>query len=256
MYKINFFLFSLLILSACNNSKVISMKTDQKVNSMNTLPNTLSEKEKNNGWQLLFDGQTTNGWHTYGKKAAGKIWKIEDGALHLDAATKKTFTTNEDGDIVTDEEFNNFDLQIDWKISKNGNSGIIFYVKEDILKYTESYFTGPEMQVLDNDGHPDGKIFKHKAGDLYDLIASSKDATKPVGEWNHVEIIANNGKLDFYLNGEHTVSTTMWDDNWRNMIAGSKFKAWPDFGTYKKGRIDLQDHGDDVWFRNIKIRKL
>ena len=246
MYRLNIFLFITAIFCGCKSTKITSMNAAQ---------NTLSAKENNNGWQLLFDGQTTNGWHTYGKKTAGKIWKIEDGALHLDAASKKTFTT-EGGDIVTDEEFDNFDLQLDWKISKNGNSGIIFYVKEDTVKYKQSYQTGPEMQVLDNDGHPDGKIFKHKAGDLYDLIASSKDATKPVGEWNHVEIIANHGKLDFYLNGEHTVSTTMWDDNWRKMIADSKFKAWPDFGTYKKGRIDLQDHGDDVWFRNIKIRKL
>jgi hypothetical protein len=234
-----------LIICSCSSSKNASMST----------MNTLSQKEKNNGWQLLFDGQTTNGWHTYGKQNAGKAWKVEDGALHLDAAAKKG-APDDGGDIVTHEEFDNFDLQLDWKISKNGNSGIMIYVKEDAAKYGEPYFTGPEMQVLDNAGHPDGKIFKHHAGDLYDLIASPKDASNPVGEWNHAEIVANHGKLDLYLNGEHTAGTNMWDDNWRKMIAGSKFKAWPDFGTFKKGHIDLQDHGDDVWFRNIKIKRL
>ena len=246
MYKIIILLFSAVIFSACNSSKVTSM---------NTSPNNLSAKEKNDGWQLLFDGQTTNGWHTYGKQTIGKAWKVEDGALHLDAAFKKT-AAGEGGDIVTNEEFDNFDLRLEWRISKNGNSGIMIYVKEDAAKYAQPYFTGPEMQVLDNTGHADAKIYKHKAGDLYDLIASSKEVVKPVGEWNQVQIVANNGKLDFYLNNEHIVSTTMWDDNWRTMIAGSKFKAWPDFGTYKKGRIDLQDHGDDVWFRNIKIKRL
>lgn len=246
MYKISRLLFAVAIFYGCNSTK----------NSMSTEANTLTRKEKDNGWQLLFNGKNTDGWHTYGKQSAGKVWKAEDGALHLDAASKKTFTTHEGGDLVTNDEFDNFDLKLEWKISKNGNSGVIFYVKEDPAKYGEPYFTGPEMQVLDNEGHPDGKIYKHHAGDLYDLIASPKDFTKPVGEWNRAEIIANNGKLDFYLNGEHTVSTTMWDDNWRSMVANSKFKAWPDFGTFKKGHIDLQDHGDDVWFRNIKIKRL
>ncbi|HUS00181.1 MAG TPA: DUF1080 domain-containing protein [Chitinophagaceae bacterium] len=226
-----------------------------KVNTMNTSPNTLSAKEKKDGWQSLFDGQTTNGWHAYGKQTIGKAWKVEDGALHLDAAFKKT-APNEGGDIVTDQEFDNFDLKLEWKISPKGNSGIMIYVKEDAAKYGQPYFTGPEMQIVDNAGHPDGKLFKHKAADLYDLIPSTREAAKPVGEWNQVEIIANNGKLDFYFNGEHNVSTNMWDDNWRSMIAGSKFKAWPDFGTFKSGRIDLQDHGDEVWFRNIKIKRL
>lgn len=240
--KIKVFLSALIIVYSCRSANVTSV-------------NTLSKEEKNNGWQLLFDGQTTKGWHTYGKQTAGRVWNIKDGALHVDTAAKKAFP-NDGGDIVTDEEFDNFHLQLDWKISKNGNSGIIFYVKEYPAKYAESYFTGPEMQVVDNLGHPDGKIFKHKAGDLYDLIPSTKEAAKPVGEWNHVEIISNNGKLDFYLNGEHNVSTTMWNDSWRTMVAGSKFKACPDFGTFKKGRIDLQDHGDEVWFRNIKIKHL
>ena len=209
-----------------------------KVTSMNQAINTLNTQEKNNHWNLLFDGQTTNGWHTYGKQTAGKIWKVDDGILHLDAGSRKNYSTPEGGDLVTNQEYDNFDLKYDWKISTNGNSGLMIYVQDEIAKYNEPYFTGPEMQILDNNGHPDGKIYKHHAGDLYDLIASPKDASKPVGEWNSAEIIANKGKLDFYLNGVHTVNTTMWDDNWRKMVSGSKFKAWPDFGTFKKGRID------------------
>ena len=110
--------------------------------------------------------------------------------------------------------------------------------------------------MLDNDGHPDGKIIKHRAGDLYDLIKSSSEPVKPVGEWNAVEIISNKGKLEIFLNGTNVVTTIMWDDNWRQLIAGSKFKDMPDFGTFKKGRIALQDHGNTVWYRNIKIKKL
>jgi hypothetical protein len=245
MYKAGFFLFAVIIFYGCNSSKI---------NSMNTSPGILTKQEKDAGWQLLFDGKTTNGWHGYGKQSFPTAWKVENGELHLDAAAKRRDST-QGGDIITDEEFDNFDLKLEWKISKNGNSGIIFFVKEDPA-YKNPYYTGPEMQVLDNIGHKDGKIHKHKAGDLYDLIPSTTDASKPVGEWNQVEIISNNGKLDFYLNSQHIVSTTMWDDNWRKMIAASKFNQWPDFGTFKKGRIDLQDHGDDVWFRNIKIKKL
>ncbi|MDQ6763384.1 MAG: DUF1080 domain-containing protein, partial [Bacteroidota bacterium] len=119
---------------------------------------------------------------------------------------------------------------------------------------------GMEMQVLDNGtptrlGHPDGKLYSHRAGDLYDLLAA-KEAENPLGEWNHAEIVANNGKLDFFLNGQHTLSTTMWDDNWRQMIAVSKFKDMKDFGTFKQGKISLQDHGNTVWFKNIRIKKL
>ena len=131
----------------------------------------------------------------------------------------------------------------------------MFYVHED-SNYRRPYWTGPEMQVLDNNAHPDAKIIKHRAGDLYDLISCSKETVKPALEWNQVEIKSLNGKLDFFLNGENVVSTMMWDDNWRKMIAASKFKEWPGFGTFKKGRICLQDHGDNVWFRNIKIKKL
>ena len=247
MYKITITFLAIIALYGCNSSKMTST---------NSRPNTLTTKEVNDGWKLLFDGQSLNGWHTYGQASAGKAWKVEDGVLRLDAVNQKNYSKSDKGDLVTNNDYENFDLQLDWKISKNGNSGVMIYVKDDAAKYSAPYFTGPEMQVLDNDGHPDGKLIKHRAGDLYDLISSSKEMAKPVGEWNHAEIISHNGKLDFYLNGGHTINTNMWDDNWRKMIAGSKFKEWPDFGTFKKGKIDLQDHGNNVWFRNIKIRTL
>ncbi|MHC2991378.1 glycosyl hydrolase [Pontibacter sp. HJ8] len=217
---------------------------------------TTSVATTEEGFEPLFDGKTTQGWHTYGKSSIGKAWKVEDGTLRLDASNKKDWQTNEGGDILTEQAFDNFHLKLDWKIAKDGNSGIIFYAQEDTTKYDHAWQTGPEMQVLDNAGHPDAKINKHRAGDLYDLIASSPETVKPAGEWNQVEIISNNGQLEFYQNGEKVVSTTLWDDNWKKLIAGSKFKDMPGFGTFKSGKIALQDHGDNVWFRNIRIKRL
>jgi hypothetical protein len=167
-----------------------------------------------------------------------------------------TGSKREGGDIVTDQEFENYHLSLDWKIAEKGNSGVIFNVHEDPAKYRNTYETGPEMQVLDNNGHPDAKIHKHRAGDLYDLIASAKETVKPAGEWNHAELKLNKGKLELFLNGERSVSTTMWDDNWNQMIANSKFKTMPGFAKFKTGKIALQDHGDPVWYKNIKIRRL
>ena len=253
----------LLVLASCNNNS--SSETDKKGNSdtskqktettMSSADNILSDQEKADGWQLLFDGQTTKGWHKYGSALAGTAWKVADGILYLDTLSKKEQASS-GGDIVTNDEYENFDLKLDWKISPAGNSGIMFRVHEDTTRFHATYESGPEMQIVDNDGHPDGKIIKHQAGDLYDLIACSKKTVKPVGEWNQAEIKSVNGKLDLYLNGENVVSTAIGDDNWKKLVAGSKFKAWPGFATYPKGRICLQDHGDKVSFRNIKVKRL
>ncbi len=218
-------------------------------------PNTLSAKEKKEGWKLLFDGKTTKGWHSYNKAAAGEAWKVKDGVIYLDTAKKEGWQVASGGDLVNENTFANFDLKMEWKISKGGNSGIIFYVQED-KQYEYSWLTGPEMQVLDNEGHDDGKIIKHRAGDLYDLIKCSKETVKPLDQWNQVEIIADKGLLTLLLNGEKVVSTSLWDDHWKQLIAGSKFKDMPDFGKFKSGKIALQDHGHKVCFRNIKIKKL
>jgi len=217
----------------------------------------LTAEEKMEGWTMLFNGKTTKGWHRYGGGKIDSVWKVrEGGILCLDTLIKKQQNIHGDWDIVTDEEYDNFDLKLEWMIAKDGNSGIIFYIHEDKAKHNWPWETGMEMQVLDNNGHPDAKYPKHRAGDLYDLIACSKETAKPYGEWNEVEIKSLNGKLDLYLNGTNVVSTTLWDDNWRKLVAGSKFRNMAGFGTYKKGRIGLQDHGNEVCYRNIRIRKL
>lgn len=210
--------------------------------------------QKSSGdWHSLFDGKTTHGWHTYGQSGAGDAWVAQDSVLHLVASSKTGR-----GDLVTDGEYENFDLKLEWKVSKGANSGIMFLVHEDTSKYKQTYVTGPEMQILDNDGHPDGRYLKHRAGDLYDLIPCIQQTVKPVGQWNQVEIRLKNGKLKFFLNGTEVVDTKMWDDNWDKLVAGSKFAKMPGFATFHKGHIALQDHGgdEDVWFKNIQIREL
>ena len=239
-------------LSACGGAenKEAAATTDTTAQTATTPAAT------DTGWISLFDGSTLNGWHTYGKAGPGSAWNVDSGAIHLNASAKNGYQTSGGGDLVSNDEYENFDLKLEWNISKKGNSGIIFYVKEDTTKYKETWNTGLEMQVLDNNGHSDGKIPKHRAGNLYDLIAASPETVKGPGEWNQAEIISNKGQLELYLNGTKVVSTTLWDDNWKKLVAGSKFKDMPDWGTFKTGHIALQDHGNDVWFRNIMIKKL
>ena len=245
MKKPGVFIALAMLAVSCSTQSAKDKKTD---NNMETATE---------GWESLFDGKTTAGWHNYGKTGVGEAWKVADGNLFLDTTMKESNgRTKRGGDIVSDAEYENFHLKLEWKIAPDGNSGIIFYVQEDSSKYKDVWNTGPEMQVLDNEGHPDAKILKHRAGDLYDLISCSKETVKPVGEWNQAEIKSVNGKLDFYLNGSNVVSTILWDNNWKALVAGSKFKQWPDFGTFKKGHISLQDHGNTVWYRNIKIKRL
>jgi hypothetical protein len=229
---------------------LFSCQATHKSTSMETLT------KQQEDWQPLFDGKTTTGWRTYGKQTMGKAWTVENGTLYLDAASKKDWQTEEGGDIVTEQSFDNFHLKLEWKIAPNGNSGIILFVQEDPALYPYPWSTGPEIQVLDNASHPDAKIQKHRAGDLYDLIACSPETVKLAGQWNQVEIISQNSQLTMKLNGTQVLATTLWDDTWKGLIAKSKFAQMPGFGMFKSGKIALQDHGDDVWYRNILIKRL
>ncbi len=151
-------------------------------------------------------------------------------------------------------QYENFELSLEWKIDSCGNSGIMYNVVED-AKYKTPWLTGPELQIIDNDCHPDAKHVKHRAGDFYDLIAANKETVK-AHDWNEARIVANKGKMEFWLNGNKSVEVTMHTPEWDALVAGSKFKSMPDFGKATKGHIVLQDHGDKVSFRNIKIREI
>ena len=233
------------VLFSCSSTKEQSSATQQ--------PNTLSLKEKKDGWMLLFDGQSTNGWHTYNKTGVAPIWKVVDGSIMLDP---KARTRGGGGDIVTDDEFENYEFSTEWRISEEGNSGIIINIKED-KKYANTYSTGLEMQVLDNIKASDNKKPNHLAGLLYDLTGTADlSKPKPVGQWNLARIIQKNGHLTFYFNGTKTLDIQEGSDEWKNLIANSKFKGWPDFAATPKGKIAFQDHGHEVAFRNVKIRKI
>lgn len=217
--------------------------------SMAQTGNQLSKKEKKAGWQLLFDGTSTAGWHSYLKPTASPAWNVVDGALQSDPKAAGQ------GDLVTDKEYENFDLTIEWKIAEGGNSGIIFGIHEDPM-YKNTYDTGVEMQVLDNEKAEDNKKANHLAGSLYDMKAPSASVAKPAGEWNTVRLKKDKGHLTFWLNGTKIVETQIGSPEWQDLINNSKFKTWKAFATYPKGHISLQDHGAVVAFRNIKIKEL
>jgi hypothetical protein len=205
-------------------------------------------------WITLFDGSSLEHFTGFKAEKPGDAWTIDNGTLYFQG-TKKKEENLSGGDLITKESFSDFHLKLEWKISPKGNSGIMFHVVDN-GEYGATYHTGPEYQLLDNEGHRDGQIVTHRTANLYDLIASETEPVKPVGEWNLSEIIVQDGQLEFYLNGVQTVKTTMWDDAWNEMVAGSKFKDMPSFAKYREGRIALQDHGDDIWFRNIEIKRL
>ncbi|MEL7220100.1 MAG: family 16 glycoside hydrolase, partial [Bacteroidota bacterium] len=220
-------------------------------------PNQLTAAERKAGWKLLFDGKSTAGWHNYGKTSVGSSWKVVDNALMLDVVARNDggWQAEDGGDILSDGEYENYELYLEWKIAPCGNSGIIYNVVESD-DYEYPWQTGPEMQILDNTCHPDAAIETHRAGDLYDMISAAPLTVRPSGEWNSVRIRIQDGALEHWLNGRKVVSTQMFTVEWKQMIANSKFKDMTGFGMSKKGHISLQDHGDRVWFRNIKIREL
>ncbi|MDX1943470.1 MAG: DUF1080 domain-containing protein [Saprospiraceae bacterium] len=241
---------SLIILIACNSARKATSDSNDKMNM-------LTNAEKRDGWVLLFDGKTLDGWRSYKKQTVGSDWKVQDGAIVLDVqkdANGKRIPDN-GGDITAGGEFTDFELKLDWKIDKCGNSGII-YRSVEANKYNYPWQTGPEMQIVDNDCHPDAKIEKHRAGDFYDVVKSSKENVKPALEWNSIRIVAKGNHVEQWQNGEKVVDVQMGTEEWKALLKNSKWKDHPDFSLSPKGLIVLQDHGDRVWFRNIKVKKL
>lgn len=203
-------------------------------------------KSKGGSWEVLFDGKSTDKWRGFKKeKFPSESWKVEDGVL-------KTIVGN-GTDIVTKEQYDNFELDLEWKVTPGANSGVMFRASE---KFDQLWFTGPEMQILDDDKHADGKNPKTSAGALYALIAPKNKNLKPVGEWNQMKLIINGNHGEHWLNGRKIVEYELNSPELNELIAKSKFSSMPRFAKEQTGHIVLQHHHDEVWFRNVKIRRL
>ena len=210
--------------------------------------NTLTEEEKADGWELLFDGEDLSAWRGFRQDSVPAGWTIDENAIHFSG-------DQEAGDLITDSQYESFELQLDWKIAEGGNSGIMFHVTEDNER---TYESGPEMQVLDDAAHPDAQNGPDRlAGANYALHPpSNREAVKPAGEWNTVRLVVDGSRVEHWMNGEKVVEYELGSDEWNALVAASKFGEMPNYGTAETGHIALQDHGDPVWYRNVKIKQL
>jgi hypothetical protein len=219
--------------------------------------NTLSEQEKRDGWQLLWDGRTAQGWR--GARLdifPSKGWTMENGILKVLKGNGGESTNG--GDIVTTRKFRNFELLVDFKITKGANSGVKYFVRPDLNK-GEGSAIGCEFQILDDERHPDAKLGvngNRKLGSLYDLIPAPADKPFKIDEFNTARILVNGSHVEHWLNGVKLLEYERNNQMWDALVDYSKYRDWPDFGNTEEGNILLQDHGDEVWFKNIKIREL
>lgn len=206
-------------------------------------PNTLTEAEREAGFELLFDGRTLEGWHVFrGEGTPG--WEARDGAL---------VRVGSGGDLVTDRTFADFELRLEWTVEPGGNSGILYRVPDGVER---TFHGGPEFQVLDDAAHPDGGSRLTAAGSVYGLYAAPEDVVRPAGEWNRVRIVADSSHVEHWLNGVKVAEYELGSDEWDRRVAETKFAEWPEFGRAREGRIALQDHGDPVRYRSVRIREL
>jgi len=209
-----------------------------------TAPNTLTPKEKAEGWRLLFDGATTSGWRGFRQTQMPAGWQVVDAALtRVGPAT----------DIVTIDEFGDFELTIDWSIPPNGNTGVFYRVTEED---EVMWHTAPEFQIIDNAYNKEPLKPVQLAGANYDLQPPSRDVTRPVGSWNQARLLMRGAHVEHWLNGVKVVEYQLWTDEWERRVRESKFRDYPRYARARRGHIGLQDHGDRVRFRNIKIREL
>src|SRR5690625_2787187 len=213
--------------------------------------NELTDEEENEGWTLLFDGESTDRWRGYNKDAFPEEgWAVEEGHLVV-------LPDGGGGDIITKEKYGNFVLKMEWKVAEGANGGIFYRAMEQPSQ--PIYWSAPEVQILDNENHPDadqGENGNRKSGSLYDLIPAQPQNANPFGEWNSVKIVADGANIEHWQNGEKVLEYGLWTNEWYEMIRNSKFLEHPEFGDAREGYIGLQDHGNRVEFRNIKIKEL
>lgn len=220
--------------------------------------NKLSQQEQEEGWALLFDGESLQGWHNYGKEGVGPAWRAEEGTLHLYVPQRAGNKTPGGGDLLSDAEVpGDFELKIDWRVSPLANSGIFFFVVEDTAAYPQIYHSGMELQIFDDaiyEGVEEENA--HRAGDLFGLESAGGNTVRPVGEWNEVHVVHQQGFFKVYMNGVMIHNIDLNSPDWKAAVAGSGLKEAPISRGQYSGRLGLQDWGSEVWYRNIKLRRL
>ncbi len=253
---------SILLLIGCKSANNNEEKKDDECCSKETsdqiVLNTLTKEEAAEGWSLLFDGETTSGWRGFKlDKFPDKGWYAVDGALMIEYSG--TGEAGSAGSIITEKKYSNYDLKIDWKISPGGNSGIFLNANES-EKYTTIWHTAHEIQVIDDFGYDavHGYVMNVRqiSGAYYDMYTPKRAAAKVQGEWNEARIKMENGHLQHWLNNMLLIDVQLWTPEWEERVSKSKFNVFPDFGLAKEGHIGLQDHGQQVWYRNIRIKEL
>jgi len=215
----------------------------------NMTPNLLTKSEKNKGWNLLFDGKTTSGWHGFNLKSFPDCWIIEDGVLTT------TKGGNEAKDITSDKKYRNFALSLDFKLAKGSNSGIIYQVSEE-PKYKYPYETGPEFQIFDQSNKAGQTMGLQSCGANYGMNAPKSFPSKPTGEWNTLLLVVNGNHITQIINGVVVVEYDKNTTEWKKLRNTGKWKDYPDYGKFDEGNIDLQNHGSQIWYRNIKLKEL
>jgi hypothetical protein len=230
---------------------------NKEIPQVNGIDNTISAEEAAQGWKLLWDGKTTDGWRGAKLKTFPQAgWNIENGVLKVLKSNGGESTNG--GDIVTTQKYKNFELSVDFKITKGANSGVKYFVDTDLNK-GEGSSIGCEFQILDDKNHPDAKLGvkgNRKLGSLYDLIPAPADKPFREGFFNTARIVVRGNKVEHYLNDVKIIEYERGNQMWRALVNYSKYNVWPAFGEAAEGNILLQDHGDEVWFKNIKIKEL
>ena len=218
--------------------------------SKNAGDNNLSKEEKEQGYKLLFDGKTMNGWRTYQNKSAAS-WSVDNGTLHCKGSSANYGAIT--ADLMTKDQYENFDFSVDWKISPKGNSGILYMVTED---NAYSYLSGPEYQIIDDKNFPEKLEDWQKTAANYAMDPAPTAVPNPIGEWNHTRIVVNNGHAEHWLNGKKVVAYELYSNDWKKKKMAGKWKDVPTYGASKKGHITFQNHGSEAWFKNVKIKQL
>jgi hypothetical protein len=254
MKRINIFVLTVvgaLWFPSCGNDVDLASKLWAELD-LSAVPNTLTVKEKKAGWQLLFDGKTTNGWHGYNMQGIPDVWATEDGCIVVNGVGG-----GEEQDVITDGVYRNFAFTVEYKLSVGSNSGIIYQVKED-AKYQYPYETGPEFQLLDDSNRPPERRLPglQSHGANYGMYAPASQPYHPAGEWNRLLIVVNGNHVTHTINGVEVVNYEKYSDEWLQLRDSGKWADFPDYGKFDEGHISLQNHGSKLWFRNIKIKQL